>query len=299
MNEKKLSLALIGHNVKNSKSGEMHRFILRAFGADCDYELASVDEAGFSAAFSRLLQEKDGINVTIPYKLSAIGFLDTVCGDAAKCGAVNTVITGRNPFCGEDAGYNTGRNAGCNAGYNTDGIGFMQMLRREKIAVFNKRVLVIGAGGAGRSVAAALKSAGADVFLSRKDEARLQAVCEELGVKKAERDASGGLSGAYDIFVNCTGVGAGGSEHVSPVEEAAFDRTEIAVDLIYRPETSEFLRLAQGREKRVLNGKAMLFYQAYYSDCLYLGVQPDGAQADELYEKYLKTEGYKNRRKRQ
>lgn len=283
MNEKKLALALIGRNVENSKSGEMHRFILNAFGADCDYELVSVDEAGFSDAFSRLLREKDGINVTIPYKLTAIGFLDKLCGDAAKCGAVNTVVTGGNAFCKENA-------AGGNAGYNTDGIGFMQMLSREDIAVVNKRVLVIGAGGAGRSVAVALKTAGADVFLSRRNEARLQAVCAELGVKKAELDAGGTFAGAYDIFVNCTGVGAGESERVSPVEGAAFEMTEIAVDLIYRPEKSEFLRLAQGRGKRVLNGKAMLFYQAYYADCLYLGVQPDGAQADELYEKYLKTE---------
>ncbi|MBQ8885579.1 MAG: shikimate dehydrogenase [Clostridia bacterium] len=280
MNEKRLKLALIGRDVKNSKSGNMHRFILRALGADCDYELVSVDEADFYAAFSRLVAEKDGINVTIPYKRTALALLDGLSPEASAIGAINTVLPKGNAFSVH----------GKTLGFNTDGVGFMQMLRREEISVQGKSVLVLGAGGAGRSVAVALKNAGAAVYMTRKNEALLDGICKELGVHKAPRLPQGGIAGKYALAVNCTGVGMHATEGISPVTEAELKNVSLAIDLIYRPAKSAFLEQAERLGKRTLNGKAMLFYQAYYADCLYLGCPAQDEQADELYENYLKEE---------
>jgi shikimate 5-dehydrogenase len=62
----------------------------------------------------------------------------------------------------------------------------------------------------------------------------------------------------------------------------------VAVDLIYVPEKSEFLTLAEKLGKKIINGKAMLFYQAYYSECIYFGVKPSESQAKQLFLKYQK-----------
>ena len=80
----------------------------------------------------------------------------------------------------------------------------------------------------------------------------------------------------------------------SPVSEKAFSGAKAAVDLIYRPAESEFLRLASAQGLQTLNGKSMLFYQAYYADCLYLGKQPNAEQAKIFYQSYEKEMG--NRR---
>ena len=71
----------------------------------------------------------------------------------------------------------------------------------------------------------------------------------------------------------------------SPVTAKAFAGAEAAIDLIYNPPKSAFLQLAEAQGLQIVNGEAMLFYQAYYADCLYLGISP-GAQARALYQQY-------------
>lgn len=269
MNEKKLRLGLIGKDVSKSTSGRIHTFILKEMGVDCAYESFSVTGEDFDFAMRRLLGDFDGFNVTIPYKRDVFEYLDEVEGDALACGAVNTVIT------------STRR------GYNTDGVGFLLMLQTSGIAVAGKRVLILGAGGSGRSCAATLKNAGADVSMYRRNKSELDEVCEQLGVKAAQTPEAGG----FDIIINCTGVGMHDTEGKSPVSERAFKGATTAVDLIYTPAQSEFLRQANQAGLKTINGAAMLFYQAYYADCLYLERNPSVEEAKNLYKKYTVAYG--------
>ena len=80
------------------------------------------------------------------------------------------------------------------------------------------------------------------------------------------------------------------TEGQSPVEGECFEGAEVAIDLIYRPSQTEFLRLAKERLVKAVNGSAMLFFQAYYSDCYYLGKTPSKEEADKLYQAYLQGE---------
>ena len=264
MNEKILRLGLVGKDVSNSESKAIHTFILKELGYACEYESFSVGEADFDMAMRRLLGDFDGFNVTIPYKRDVMEYLDDVVGDALVCGAVNTVL-------------NNARQ-----GYNTDGAGFLLMVRLAGIEVKDKKILVLGAGGAGRSTAYALKNAGAKVYMYRRNREELLEACERLGVTPVDNPEQGG----FDILVNTTGVGMHESVGRSPVLSKAFAGAKTAIDLIYYPAESEFLRLAKERSLRTLNGESMLFYQGYYSDCLYLGIVPDEKQAQALYEKY-------------
>ena len=268
MNEKKLRLGLVGKDVSKSKSEDIHTFILGELGVVCEYERFSVSADEFDSVMRRLMGDFDGFNVTIPYKRDVMGYLDEVAGDALDFGAVNTVVTASA------------------TGYNTDGVGFLQMVEAAGISVAEKKILVLGGGGAGRSTAAALKKAGSAVWIYQRNREKLEETCQELGVFAAESANQGG----FDILINCTGVGMHDSEGVSPVEDKAFAGAQAAIDLIYEPKCSEFLRQAKALGLQVLNGEAMLFYQAYYADCLYLGKEPSGAQAERLYQKYKDRE---------
>ena len=262
MSEKIYRLALLGGDVSQSKSGKIHAFLFRQFGEKLSYECVSVNPQDLDFAAVRLLGDFDGFNVTIPFKRDVMEYLDGVEGDALAFGAVNTVV------------------CDTRTGYNTDGVGLMWMLQDAGICVEGKRVLVLGAGGAGRSTAAVLKAAGAQVFLYRRNQKELLETCEELGVQAAKT-----LCG-YAIVVNATGIGMHASVGVSPVGSDVFCGVEWAVYLIYRPKETEFLRLAKEQGANALNGEAMLFYQAYYSDCYYLNKRPDYAQAKAFYALY-------------
>lgn len=265
---KKVKLGLIGKDVSKSQSGKIHQFILEKLGFLCEYSLFSLKKEALESEIARLLKEFDGFNVTIPFKADVVEYLDGIFGDAIMFNSVNTIV------------------CRTRKGYNTDGVGFMQMLQTAGVDVKDKKVLVLGAGGAGRSTALSLKQAGARISLYRRNREELIKTCEALGVTAAVEPEKGG----YDIVINATGVGMHDTVGQSPVGEGVFLGAYLAVDLIYRPSESEFLRLAKGAGLRVLNGQAMLFYQAYYSDCYYLGKEPDSLEAERFYMEYCKNE---------
>jgi len=267
MERKTIRLGLVGKDVSKSSSDKIHTFILDKWGYDCAYEKFSVARENFDDAMRSLIGDFDGFNVTIPYKRDVFEYLDGIEGDAFSCGAVNTVTEKR--------------------GYNTDGVGFILMLENAGIAVKDKKVLVLGAGGSGRSSALALKNAGANVSMYRRNRAELEEVCAQLGVAMAENLEEGG----YDIVVNCTGVGMHDTEGKSPVSKDAFKGGETAVDLIYTPKQSAFLQLAKACGLKICNGASMLFYQAYYADCLYTQRKANASEAKTLYLQYLKKFG--------
>ena len=262
-----LKMALIGKDVSRSDSAKMHRFTLRQWGEDCTYDLVSVTPERFHEEARRLLAECDAFNVTIPYKLEIIPMLACLHGDASVFGAVNTVVGGE--------------------GYNTDGAGFMLMLENEGIACGGATALVLGAGGAGRSVVKKLSDAGARVSLYDVRRENVEAVCKEFGgiAPLSELPCT-----PFDLIVNATGVGMHRTEGISPVDAALLRQCGAAIDLIYYPRQSEFLRIAASLGKRTCNGEGMLYYQAYYADCIALGRRPSPSEARALFDKYRNAE---------
>jgi shikimate dehydrogenase len=88
-------------------------------------------------------------------------------------------------------------------------------------------------------------------------------------------------------MINATGVGMHKTVGISPVPQDIINCCTVAIDLIYVPVQSEFLRIAESLGKKTINGMAMLFYQAYYAECIYFDVTPTQEQAKSLFEKYL------------
>ena len=159
----------------------------------------------------------------------------------------------------------------------------MLMLHNNGVSVAGKKVLVLGAGGAGRSVIKKLIDAGAEVSVFDLNAQNVENVYKEFGnirpLSRVEPEP-------YHMMVNVTGVGMHKTEGISPVGSEILVNTQIACDLIYYPRKSEFLRIAESLGKQIINGEGMLFYQAYYADCIYLGRKADAVEAKNLFEKY-------------
>ncbi len=271
-----LKLAVLGKDVSQSQSPAMHTFLLKGMGVECEYDKISILPTQFSVRIGEILNNYDGLNITIPFKVDIIPYLNALEGDAAKLQSVNTVITATR------------------SGYSTDGYGFLLMLENEGVCLKGKRVLVLGTGGAGRTCIQALQNAGATVFAFERDEGRLQEVAQMLGCFTPLYEIP---FTHYDIILNCTGIGMhdtvgqtpsvryeGGE--VSPVDERLISLCDLAVDLIYVPRVSQFLKIALAQNKPVISGEAMLFYQAYMGDCIFLGRTPSAREAKELWTKF-------------
>ena len=271
------NFAVIGKDVSQSSSPKMHSFIAERMQNQICYGARSIKESDFSAQASEMLNAHDGLNVTIPYKLSIMPYLDEVVGDALVFGAVNTVK--RATQDGKTKYY----------GYNTDGLGFMLMLENAGVQTNGKTFLLLGAGGAGRSVAKKLVDAGSKVYVYDRNTENSTALSQEFdGVEKVD-DLQSFSTKIYAI-INATGVGMHKSVGLSPVGEEIISLCDVAIDLIYVPEKSRFLELAESLGKQILNGKAMLFYQAYYAECIFFDVDANSAQAKRIFEEYLREE---------
>lgn len=258
-------LAVIGKDVSKSLSPRIHKFIAKYAGNELEYDKVSISETDFEKSVENIFKRYDGFNVTIPYKLSIMPYLKKTEGDAKVFGAVNTVRV-------SDM-----------SGHNTDGMGFALMLKNNGVEVSGKDVLLLGAGGAGRSVAKKLADAGARVFVyDTRYESAKSLENEFKGVRAVEKvDCK-----PYYAIINATGIGMHRTEGISPVGEDIIGRCEVAIDLIYTPKVSEFLRLAETKGKRIINGEGMLFYQAYYAQCIFFERPADETEAKELFNKF-------------
>ncbi len=174
----------------------------------------------------------DGLNVTIPYKIDVMPYLDNLSDDAKMIGSVNT-ITNRN---------------GILTGYNTDLYGFLYLLNRNNIDLCDKKVLIIGNGGASKTVQIAAKTSNAKeiIVVGRKDNN------QEF------------LSGHYDsdIIINTSPVGMYPNTGISPIDINNFKKCIAAVDLIYNPSKTQFLLDASKMGIKSVNGLLMLVAQA-------------------------------------
>jgi len=260
-----VNLALVGADVSNSGSPKIHSFIAKSFNKKISYSLISLKADEFDTEIEKALDSFDGVNITAPYKLLVMRHLKSVRGAALNCGSVNTVVCANR------------------LGFNTDCAGFMHLAELFSVHVIGSRVLVLGAGGAARCVVYSLTECNADVFVYSRTYKR----AEELSKTFKNTTALKALAGEYDVIVNATGVGAGESEGLTPAPADIFRGAKNAIDLIYKPAQTEFLRLAKSSCLNAVNGFSMLFFQAYYSDCLYFCKAPDKEEAVYLYKKYI------------
>ncbi|MET1247550.1 shikimate dehydrogenase [Sporolactobacillus sp. STCC-11] len=271
---------LIGAPIAHSLSPAMHNFWFEEYGISGDYRLYPVEKRDLVQAVSRIKEAGvKGFNVTFPHKTAILSLLDEVDEAAEVVGAVNTVV----------------QTGGRLIGYNTDGIGFLKGLQRNFPSFINKRpsILVIGAGGAARSVALTLaRSIGARVDICNRTCSKavaLSAACGEYSNSDALKlDQAEQQLDRYQVVINTTSIGLNpDADHLVIHLNRALPGTLFA-DLIYSPRRTAFLREAERLSHPVMNGLSMLVYQGALAFQKWTGVFPETVKMENhLIKMYL------------
>lgn len=221
-----MRFGLLGQKLSHSYSPQIHKSL-----GGYTYDLIQVAPE----ELPHFLRTADfsGINVTIPYKKAVLPYCANLSPQAARLGAVNTIIKQAD---------------GTLWGHNTDYFGFREMVRISGLNVENKKVLVLGSGGAGVTAAAVLTDLGAKVIcISRNG-------VNNYNNLNLHADAS--------VIVNATPVGMYPHNGVSPVSVSDFSNLEGVLDLIYNPAKTDLLLQAEENGIVALNGLYMLVSQA-------------------------------------
>ncbi|HCC34227.1 MAG TPA: shikimate dehydrogenase [Ruminococcaceae bacterium] len=250
--------ALIGYPLGHSMSPFIHGELFKLSSRTADYRLLEISPESLAVNIGRL-REYAGFNVTIPFKRAIIPYLDALDGRAAFYGSVNTVSGGT-----------------LLKGYNTDADGFLTALRLNGIKPAG-RVVVCGAGGAGRMMAYELAGMGCKVTVAVRRESLVGAV-------KLRDEISAAINGAAvsaevlddlhsDINLLCNATPVGMFPHVNgmPVLRKVLDSTEAVFDAVYNPQETELIKSARKCGTVVCGGMPMLVWQAVYAHKIWYG----------------------------
>lgn len=197
-----------------------------------------------------------GVNLTVPHKLLAVDMVDALDESARTWGAVNTV---RFETC------ETPNPEVRAQGFNTDADAIVRSLREDLgVELPGKRVLLLGAGGAGRVAALrlAVEQVGA-LFLVNRTETKAAAVADEIRkLQPGVQVQVGYPAGDVDLVLNATSLGLAATDG-SPLDEKRFSlrQARAVYDMIYRPAETPLLAAARAAGCRTANGLGMLLYQ--------------------------------------
>lgn len=228
-----------GQPIAHSLSPLIHSTWIRAAGLDASYEpFGPVDEPAFAALMDEGRAGRlAGLNVTAPYKSLALALADESSIVASTCGSAN-LLTFQNGRIRADS---------------TDGEGLMQALAEQApdLNVSGRSVVILGAGGATRAAAVALKAAGAKVGLLNRTRSKAEALAEALGVGLADPQA---LDEAA-LIVNALSA-------QPELDTGRFASDAVLMDMTYRPLVTPFLAAGRAQGLRTVDGLAMLIGQA-------------------------------------
>ncbi|MDT8861441.1 shikimate dehydrogenase [Alkalihalobacillus sp. MEB130] len=265
---------LLGHPVGHSMSPQIHNDAFNKEGIEAVYHAFDVKPELVREAISglRALQIA-GCNVTVPHKLAVMEFLDEIDEEARLIGAVNTIVN-------QD---------GKLIGYNTDGRGYVQSLLEEMNSdIKDKRILIIGAGGAARGVLTALLQHGiAHVAITNRTLEKANSFLAlannfSISAEAIDRiDAEERLH-EFDVVINTTSVGMSPHIHETPLSLTKLRKESVVSDLIYNPLETTFLKEAKSQGALIINGVGMFVNQAALSFEYWTGKKPDREQMKKI-----------------
>lgn len=272
-----IHIGLLGRGIGASLSPIMHRREGERLGLDYHYHLIDFDALGLDNQdlpdVIGVLEQVgfSGLNVTHPFKQAVIAHLDGLSDDARAVGAVNTVLL-----------RPQGRE-----GHNTDFWGFAESVRVGMPQVVKKRVLQLGAGGAGAAVAHALLELGVDdLAVHDVAEEKAQALAARLSrpdrLVRAVNDVAR-VVGTVDGVVNATPIGMDKYPGM-PIDPDLLLGSHWVADIIYFPRVTALLEAARAKGCLTLPGAGMAIFQAVRAFELFTGQQPSRVEMAQTFE---------------
>lgn len=255
--------AVIGNPINHSKSPLIHTEFAKQTEQDLDYIAKEIPLDNLVAGLKKLqLEGFKGINITVPFKEQAWQIVPDKSEHAQRAGAINTIIF-------NDDGSLTGD--------NTDGIGLCRdLVNNHHIELKDKRVLLLGAGGAARGVIEPLLHHQPSLLFIANRTANKAKMLSELFADFGHIDAGGydALSGSFDVIINATAASLNGE--VPPLPDSILNKNAICYDMMYSDSDTAFISWAkQHGAAKAIDGLGMLVEQAAEAFRLWRGIQPE------------------------
>ena len=274
---------LLGYPIKHSFSPAMHNAAFKALGVKAEYRLFEKKPKELTDFFKKLRSGSiRGVNVTIPYKEEALRYLDELSQEAELIGAVNTILVKSESLIG----------------YNTDGSGFVLSLRKEVgIGPQDKKIVIIGAGGASRAISVHLaREKAANIILSdiipdkaEKLASHIRKNISRVKVSTVKKEELNSGVRTADILINATPVGMK-PDDPPPIDPRILHPRLLVCDLIYNPPKTKLLIEAEKIGAKTLNGLGMLLYQGSLAFTIWTGREAPIEIMARALEKELKTQ---------
>lgn len=254
-----MKFAIIGSPVDHSLSPRLHEAGFRAAGIDAVYHKIAVEPERLAESLDSLRQNGyTGWNVTYPLKEKILDYLDVLTPEALNCGSVNTVKLENGLLCG----------------HNTDGDGFVSSLTSLGYCFDEKNIVILGAGGSARAIAASLSSRNCKISIRNRSCQKAEGLARmvsRLGGQASSDPFEHGLwLRDIDLLIQTTPVGMAGDAY--PLSLYGINPAAWVVDIIYKDQFTPFLKSASGYGCKTLNGLGMLIHQAALAWKFWLGV---------------------------
>lgn len=258
-----LKLAVFGHPVSGSKSPAIHARFAASVGLDVEYRAIDCPAGGLAEALSEFRAGGGvGCNLTVPLKAEGLSLAAGISEAARKAGACNTLVWW-------DKGWQAD---------NTDGAGLLADLDRVQIGIRDRRVLVVGAGGAVAGVLGPLlERAPALLTLANRSVSRAEALAARfteggVPIRAIGLDRLDRLS-AHDVLIQGTSLGHDGE--VPALSKNCIAADGVAYDLNYGAAFVPFRAWCRARDVLVHDGRGMLIEQAAVAFERFTGILPD------------------------
>jgi shikimate dehydrogenase len=256
------TFAVIGDPIDHSLSPTIHNAAYKELEMECTYIAYRVAQGELAIGIESLKKIKiAGFNVTIPHKIEMMKYLDSLDDNCKKIGAVNTVLN----------------DDGVLRGFNTDMDGFLEPIKRKEIEIKNSKILILGAGGAARSIVAGFQKENAKEITivnrtkSKGDE--LSEFSNRMGLSSVSSSIKDmeNFESKFDMIVNASSLGLKGEKNIIP--SRLFDEQTTVYDIVYKPIKTDLINTAKERKSRIIFGYEMLLGQAIRSFEIWLDKQ--------------------------
>ena len=256
------SFAVIGDPIDHSLSPNIHSAAFRELNLDSSYIAYRIPKGELEEGIEGLKKIKiDGFNVTIPHKIEMMKYLDKTDESCSLIGAVNTVTN----------------KDGILKGYNTDMDGFLDPFKKKKLAIINKKILLIGAGGAARAIVAGfVKEKAKSITIANRtleNAKNLAEFSEQIGLNanaiKIEQVKN--MAKECDIIVNATSIGLKNESSIISLE--GINEKTIVYDIVYMPINTDFIKKAKEKNAIIIFGYEMLLGQAIRAFEIWHGIE--------------------------
>ena len=264
LTRKKMSktFAVIGDPINHSLSPNIHSAAFRELDLESSYIAYRIPKGELKEGIESLKKIKiDGFNVTIPHKVEMMKYLDKMDESCSIIGAVNTVTN----------------NEGVLKGYNTDMDGFLDPFKKKEIKIQDKKILLLGAGGAARAIVAGVTKENAKHITianrTLENANNLAQFANKIGLTadSITIEKVGNNLQNYDIIVNATSIGL--KNEPSPISFESIKPETIVYDIVYMPMNTDFLKKAKEKGAKIIYGYEMLLGQAVRAFEIWHGIE--------------------------